>query len=156
MKSFCCLFFLILWAFPSYGQALISNGGGYHKNASGSLTFSIGEPLTATFSAGSHILTQGFNQTRMTITSLDKNQSGLSDIKAWPNPTHQFINLKQNESKGSHALLFDGAGKLVNDFPLSSQTNSIDLRAYSNGSYTLRVLDKKEKNLKSFRVVIAK
>ena len=68
-----------------------------------------------------------------------------------------LIGENTNEGKkASRALLYDGTGKLVNDFQLSGQTNSLDMSVFANGAYTLKLLDKQDKSLKSFRVVIVK
>ena len=155
MKVLCFLFFLPVLALPSFGQSLMSNGGGYHTNSNGSLTFSIGEPVIQTFSAGNYILSQGFNQTRLIITGIDEIKAS-SDIRAWPNPTNQFLVLDHGRSEAGHALLLDASGKQVSDFPLSGQTNTIDMRSFANGAYILKVLDKKNKDLQSFRVILVK
>ncbi len=46
----------------SISPKVIATAGGYQSNASGSLSFTIGETNTQTLSAASHMLTQGFQQ----------------------------------------------------------------------------------------------
>lgn len=46
----------------SLSPQVIASSGGYYSNAAGSLSFTVGETVTQTYTSGSNMLTQGFQQ----------------------------------------------------------------------------------------------
>ncbi len=69
MKTFKHLFVIAicsLFSFSVFAQSLspqvVASGGGYATGGGYSLSYTIGEPVTATLTGGSNILTQGFHQ----------------------------------------------------------------------------------------------
>ena len=48
-------------------QEVVSAGGGDFTNSSLSVSWTIGEPITETYSVGSNILTQGFHQSKLSV-----------------------------------------------------------------------------------------
>lgn len=53
---------LILFAIQTNAQQVIATSGGYYENENISLSWTVGEPVIETFTAGDVILTQGFQQ----------------------------------------------------------------------------------------------
>ena len=53
---------LILFAIQTNAQQVIATSGGYYQNENISLSWTVGEPVIETFTAGDVILTQGFQQ----------------------------------------------------------------------------------------------
>ena len=51
-------------------QEVKGTSGDYFQNAQASLSWTIGEPMTETYTTGTNILTQGFHQTGLTIVSI--------------------------------------------------------------------------------------
>ena len=47
-------------------QEIISTSGDYFENTTGSISWTIGESMIETYTNGSEILTQGFQQSRLT------------------------------------------------------------------------------------------
>lgn len=169
------LFFLSLFlgfgVLFSFGQSLvpnvISSGGNYHQNASGSLQWTIGEPIIETFSRPQGILTQGFQQSNYTISLFDsthivffpkfnENQIIIPNftVTVYPNPASDFINIGINSTEASNTKieLLDFSGKLILKENIIELQHQIDLSSIPQGIYFLRVTNYLSGFYKSFKI----
>lgn len=71
---------------------LVSSAGDSFSNSTYLLDWSIGESVTATLSAGTYVITQGFKQSSYDITT---NADLTRDVKisVFPNPATDFISV---------------------------------------------------------------
>ena len=70
MKHFLLLpIFSLFFLSSTNAQEVITTAGDYHSAASGSLSWTLGEVLTETYSTGLNSLTQGFNQSQLSATA---------------------------------------------------------------------------------------
>ena len=103
-------------------QEIISTSGNYYEDASGiSLSWTIGESMTETYVNGTNILTQGFQQSRLTVVSVFELEDIGITVNIAPNPTTDFINLYINDIKNINYQLFDFNGKLIKQGNVSSE-----------------------------------
>ena len=88
MKKILCISALCFLFRMSDAQTLkpdiVATAGNYYSNATGSLSWSMGEPITATYSGGSNILTQGFQQSSYSITAVDNNDNPKFPTLSFP------------------------------------------------------------------------
>jgi len=78
------LFLLGLGTPALYAQQVISNGGSTFQNAQGSLTFTLGEPISATFSQSGTNLTQGFLQPSPPTDRGTQQNTGVYELPLMP------------------------------------------------------------------------
>jgi hypothetical protein len=137
-------------------QEVITSGGDYHNNAAGSVSNTVGEPITETFSGTTSTLTQGFQQVWLIPTILYE-LSGLNyEISVSPNPALNYLNLKivtQNLS-AMQLMLYSPEGKLLLLKKIESIETGISFDGLSSGSYILKVTEDK-RDLKSFKIIKA-
>jgi hypothetical protein len=137
-------------------QEVITAGGDYHNNAAGSVSNTVGEPITETFSGTTSTLTQGFQQVWLIPTILYE-LSGLNyEISVSPNPALNYLNLKivtQNLS-AMQLMLYSPEGKLLLLKKIESIETGISFDGLSSGSYILKVTEDK-RDLKSFKIIKA-
>src|SRR6478736_1254128 len=70
----------------SISPDVVASAGDYFLSASGSVSWTIGEPVTDTYTASSNILTKGFQQpVTIDLASVEEN-SGAGLFAAYPNP----------------------------------------------------------------------
>jgi hypothetical protein len=69
-----------------YAQQIVTTGGDYHQNSSGSISYTIGELAIETFSKTNNILTQGFHQTNLIAVAINELKGLDFEISAFPNP----------------------------------------------------------------------
>ncbi|MFT5779029.1 MAG: hypothetical protein ACI837_001986 [Crocinitomicaceae bacterium] len=137
------LHLVFLFAFLNSGNAqeLISTSGNFATGVQGSLSWSIGEPITMTASTASGTLTQGFQQSYDPFLGLE-NEINYGQLTIYPNPFvgELFIH---NDSPDTHYHLYihDAQLKLVREIdlqlPAGIATYSIDLSELNNGLYFL-------------------
>lgn len=138
----------------SYAQQVISSTGGSGSNSSGSITFTLGELVIDTKTSGGTSITQGFHQTKLTITEVTE-LPGLSfSIIAFPNPTSDFIMLKmakENNDKLGYAL-FDLQGKLLLKGDLSDGEAQVSFATLPPATYILKIT-KAGKEMKTMKII---
>ena len=134
-------------------QEVVSTGGDHYESPELQFSWTIGEPVIETFASTAYGLTQGFHQSKLTVTpvfSLFEN----TNITAYPNPTSDivFIKFTGNDFIYSKAELYSLDGKLLRINDLNSDINQVNCKELPNGEYILRV-KQKEQVLRSFKVV---
>ena len=135
-------------------QDVISTTGKYAETGSGSLSWSVGEPVVETVSDGSNTLTQGFHQSKLTVTTIyDKEIIGI-EIKVYPNPTSNYLSVEVNSEKQKELLLslFDMSGKLISQEKMTSSKQTVSMKEYAPATYLLKVTEN-NKELKTYQIV---
>ncbi len=92
-------------------EVISSSGGGY-SNFNYNLSFTIGEISTETLQSSSVILTQGFHQDYINITSLSENMF-TNNVKVYPNPTNDQLFVSFDSFDSANIKLTDYTGKVV-------------------------------------------
>lgn len=134
----------------SIERFVISSTGNYTTGGNVSVSSTLGEPTTATYTSGSIVLTQGFQQADNTDTT-----TGLGNIQAtiswtiFPNPANSQTNLKLSEvPAGCTILLYNIAGQLIMERKLPQQkqpyTEPIDLNGLATSTYMLSVFSNRQ------------
>jgi hypothetical protein len=140
MKKINLLLFLIGGFFLNINaQEIISSSGNYFENSNGSISMTIGEPITETFSNESNILTQGFQQSRLMVVSIFDLQDNGFVITIAPNPTLDFINLNMNNFEDISYQLSDFNGKVMKEAKVYSEQTNLSFTDYSGGVYFLNI-----------------
>jgi len=143
-----------LTVFAVYSQQAIVTSGNYNKNETQSLSWSLGETVIETFILEDIILTQGFQQSNITIVGIDELPELGFQIKAFPNPTRDLITLEVDEV-GIENLTFrvyDINGQFLISQKFTGLSNKINLEYYPSGVYFLRVL-KGVELIKTFKII---
>lgn len=159
MKKARWLFFCLLYGGWSYGQSLspevISTAGGHFTSPTAQLSWTLGEPVSETFSgSGAVILTQGFHQTSLMVTALEDLAVDFQ-VRVYPNPTVGWLNVEAPEAPVAFGLeLFDMAGRSLRSLPVEPESGlrTLDLSGYSPGIYLLRLHTENRKTIKTFKV----
>lgn len=158
-----CLFisvFLVLSALSLKAQVkqeVIASAGGYKTTPGISLSWTLGETIVPTFKSqdGTLILTHGFQQ-QLIITAIEENIDVLVDVKVFPNPASDVINIRfGNPVAGEISIsLLDSNGRLVRrDLAEDSITEmQMNLQDVPSGIYYLRLI--KDKLVNVYKVVI--
>lgn len=133
-------------------QSVISTQGNSYSNASNTIDYTIGEPVTATVSNGSNDLTQGFHQTNVVITNIEDLDANIL-VNIFPNPTSDFVNLSVEKFEDLTLQIYDTAGKLVEQTELSQSLTSVKVSHYADGTYLLTLTHKKDKKIKSYKII---
>lgn len=155
------IFFIVLVfaGLSAYGQqispdVIVSSGGNFTASSGISLSFSIGECITETFSSPSVTLTQGFQQGYYEVIPLAVNTSFQVDMKVYPLPTTDYITVELGELKDDyHAEIYDINGCVVLVEDLTSESTNLNLMDFVTGTYILVITDDKKNTLKSMQII---
>lgn len=157
------LFLMVLLVLPcqiycqSNNSSVISNGGGCISNSQVYASWTIGEPVTGTIQNNSYCFTQGFQQSRIFLVSVNENLPDKCSIKAYPVPASNLINLDWKLDTQNEIIIeiFDNAGKSVLRKKASASLSpyQLDISDLSAGSYILKISELSGKKLKTIKIV---
>ena len=154
MEKIILIFFVLLIGTILSAQEVISSGGETQSASGYEISWTIGEPIIETFTGGSNILTQGFHQSKITVTSLTENLYPDIKLKVFPNPTSDFVLIQFNELiENSGYSLFNLTGKVLESKLITSTETRLDLRNYASGQYILKLTKNSTKPLQTFKII---
>ena len=135
-------------------QQVVSSNGDSKSAAGVEVSWTLGEAVIETLISGSNTLTQGFHQTKITITALSEILFPGLDIKVFPNPTPDIITIQFSEYvEGSRFWLYDLRGKLLENKLISSADTEINMKNYASGHYILKLTNKSRQPIQTFQVI---
>jgi len=144
--------FLLIISFGTKAQQIISNEGDYFENSDVSISWTLGEPVTETISDGTNILTQGFQQTKLSASEIFSINSDNINIKLFPNPTENFIYLKTSEFKNMNYRISDINGKILKEGNIISEMTEISVSKFPAAFYFFKIMKNKE-TIKIYQIV---
>jgi hypothetical protein len=131
---------LLGFALPAQDLApeVVSSSGGYDTGAGASLSWTLGEISTETYSAGTAILTQGFHQTTLGPNAVTEREIDL-ELLLFPNPASETIFLRLDEEAVLPLRLHisNSEGKVIWAGNLANAEGAIQLSGYPSGLYVL-------------------
>lgn len=137
-----------------HAQEVISTSGKHHESADKSISWTLGEMVTETFSAGENILTQGFHQSKLTVVSMNDMDLPGYTITAYPSPAKSYVTLSVEAEKYENMVyrLYDLNGKLITQGSIDAKNTSISFSGLKPAVYFLRVIDD-QKNVRSIKII---
>lgn len=138
----------------SVSREVVATSGSTFSSTSANLSWTLGEMMIETYSGSSAEITQGFQQTKLSVTSIDENSDKVG-VKVFPNPTHNQINL---QFKGKHPTysisLYDFEGRIIREISIEKTVSNklIDLSGEAAGTYLLKVSSEDQGILNTYKV----
>ena len=147
--------FLFFLSFSVSAQTVISSAGKTTINGNYNVSWTVGETVINTLSAGGTILTQGFHQPlliEILPTGLEKGL--LLDMIAYPNPAFDKVLFKGGDPSGIyHVRVVDKLGRILLQKTLPASDLEILVEGYNNGTYLIEVVEDKTNKRRVFNVV---
>jgi len=114
MKKIILIVIALLIGFDISAQEVVSSGGGTQSTAEHQISWTLGEVVIDTYVEGGSIITQGFHQTKLSLTPITELLLPNIKMNVFPNPTQDFIHIYFNELvKNTNYSLFDLSGKML-------------------------------------------
>ncbi len=137
------LFFVgCLFCFTSEAQQLshdvVSSAGAEFSSGNFQLDWTLGEISTATFTASTITLTEGFQQAEIIFVSTRQPMSSIQ-ITSYPNPFHSNIYIEKDTDKQLKLECMDVLGRLVASAHLTEKVQSLDLSHLASAVYFLKI-----------------
>lgn len=135
-------------------QEVIATAGKAENSSGYQVSWTLGETVIETADAGSSVLTQGFHQSKLTITAINEVTKAGFDLKVYPNPTQDFVIVHLSKLNGQPAYkLFDLNGKLIEQQKISTTDVKINMRSFAEGTYLLKLINKNQNQLQTFKII---
>ena len=135
------IFFLIAIPLLAKGQKVdrhvTAAGGDYYEAASTNISWTLGEIAVGNYIVGDLLLTQGFHQGNMEVTSIGDFQAGFA-LKAYPNPVLDIL-IVETEKQDLNYRLIDIYGKVLKNGTIETSSFKLDFTSYPSGIYFLWV-----------------
>jgi hypothetical protein len=147
----------------SYAQSIapqsVNSGGTKMTQANGSLSFTVGElvVLSQTDSDG-NTLGGGFTAgATLTTASIQETDAAVLDVKVYPNPTSELVNIQINHSTLDQVVvtITDLQGKEVYNGKYACIYNVIGINtaSYATGTYVLSLKNLNNKLLGTYKII---
>ncbi len=152
-KKIPCILFL--YCSISYSQQAVIPAGGNATGSSGNVSFTVGQVNYTSNSSSNYSVSQGVQQPfEISILSVDKQFPTTIQLKAYPNPTSDFITLDIDnlDIEGLQYTLIDINGKIIIEEALMQQQTIINFTSIPSSTYFIKVTVK-DKNVKTFKIV---
>jgi hypothetical protein len=149
---------IILFLIPAFAnltaQEVISPGGEAQAAAGVEVSWTLGEAVIDTYIGGSSALTQGFQQTKLTIIAVGVPLMPGLEIKVFPNPTPDIVTIHFSEYvEDSRYWLYDLRGKLLENKLIHSADTEINMAQYASGQYILKLTQGAIRPIQTFHIV---
>lgn len=153
-KIFCVAILIFSMHCLVRAQALISSAGTTGTIPGYTLSWSVGEPVVFTATAPTAILTQGFHQSKLVITSTQELLNNLSKILVFPNPFQESFSV-QNDGNFTwlEYSITNIEGKTLRNGHFTDQLQSFDMKGYASGVYFLTVKNARNNQFQTFKIL---
>ena len=135
-------------------QWVIGSAGAFSTFASGSMTWTIGEVMTETYSPAGNFFTQGFNQPDtmyLTVIADPVSQS----IYVYPNPVVDNLVIDFSLTSGSFVVeIFDMQGQSLRKelIPVNQNRLGMSFHEFANGVYLLNITNTQTGSRSSYKI----
>jgi hypothetical protein len=154
-KTIGSIIVLLLCALHVQGQQqVVSSAGNFHANASGSISWTLGELAVETLTTAGNILTQGFQQSRLTVTGIGDLPILDYEIVVFPNPAsdHLIIRTDKEQHENLYYQLYDLSGKLIVQDRIRETGTILPVNHLRSAVYLLRIIEG-NRQVRAFKVV---
>lgn len=134
----------------SISPDVIATAGEFYSNASGSISWTLGEPMGETYSSSNNVLTQGFQQPWDFGTYVPDGQTPVN-ADVFPNPTSDVVNLQFGDnSNGIYVIeVYNTLGQQLSSSQFAATPSAratVSLTDFADGIYfiTVRKVDGNE------------
>jgi hypothetical protein len=137
-----------------HAQQVISSAGASATGTGVQLSWTIGEPVIETFTGTSAILTQGFHQSKLTVTAIDPALFPGLDVTVYPNPVSTQLRYKISGERIQNLSyrMINAEGKIILTKIVVNPEELINMEIYTSGIYLLKFF-REDDPLKTFKII---
>jgi hypothetical protein len=134
---------------------VIACSGNFATSTTCSMTWTLGEVMTDTYSSAGNFLTQGFNQPDTDFATSLISIRPDENIRVYPNPTINYLTINLHDVPGNHIIhLYNTLGQLIieENIPAGQQELRISIGDLVNGLYLLNIINPESNSSSSFKI----
>ena len=164
MKNFTLGTLFVFYCLLSFGQQLssevVATSGDYYESQGYSMSWTIGEPVTATYIKGEEQITHGFQQAFLyEITEIREN--GLGDdylVEVYPNPAELYFNIRFSKEKDKPPLelmLFNTTGSVVYETTIEPNVyiQRVNIHQFASDMFQMVITNKEKSFIRQFKII---
>jgi len=146
---------LFLVSLQCFSQQVVSSAGTSAAGTNVQISWTAGEPVVETFTGESVILTQGFQQSKLTITALEGIDIPSLELNVYPNPFFNQLHIAvvKGDWDNLEYLLFSLDGKLLQRKVAVNQVETMNFESFTQGAYLLKVSRHHHETIRTFKVI---
>ncbi len=130
------------WAASLQAQEVVATSGDFFSNPNGSISWTLGEPISESFAVNQRIFSQGFQQSAQNYAAISI-ISNTNLLEIFPNPFEEIIHLQyQTEEKELMLALYDEKMSLIKKNTIQTGFNNestISFQDLEAGVYFLHI-----------------
>jgi Secretion system C-terminal sorting domain len=133
-------------------REVVSANGEFYSNSAGQISTTLGEPIIATTNNGANTLTQGFQQTKITVTSVEDFKLDFV-MNVYPNPVSSFVTIKMDALKENiHLSIYTIEGKELLNNQLTELETKLNIESFAKGNYFLNITENNN-IIKTYKII---
>jgi len=150
-----CSIVLIHPAFAqSISRSVTSSVGITQTNGNTRLSYTVGEPVIGTMSAGKHQLGNGFYQSlNMSFYLIKPEYEYLTGVRIYPNPVTENFIIREKDNHPLEIRISDQQTRIIKEAEVNSG-DIINASEWKPGIYFLNTKDKLNNQVSVFKIVI--
>jgi len=139
----------------SFAQQVISSAGTNATGASGQVSWTVGETVIETFTGSGSILSQGFQQGKLTITQVGEIDNPSVQVYVYPNPVNDKLKIEfSNFNPGKYFIqITDANSRVVFERKAATDTQTIDMDSFQAGIYFLKIGNLAENQYETCKII---
>ncbi|TVQ49238.1 MAG: T9SS C-terminal target domain-containing protein [Saprospirales bacterium] len=141
------VFLFFCWTTVIYSQQTTSTAGGNIKASAGSVSYTIGQTFFSSNSNEAGTVAEGVQHAFETLVITNVEEQFLEQkFSVFPNPTRDMLVIEGKDEIGEPFKLavYDINGKLLLQKDMKSERETIDLSAFSKGTYILQIINSQQ------------
>lgn len=162
MKFFTSLIFFFLFFLSKNenlnAQEIVTSGGDFFSNPAGSISWTLGEPISENFTVSPNVFSQGFQQSAQNYAHLTSSIN-IDLFEIYPNPFDEIIFIQfQSKEKNLMVSLYDEKLALIKQTTINtdfSKESKLSFGGLAAGLYFLH-LESEDGKINSMQKVIKK
>lgn len=149
------ILFILVFSAGTTAQQVVSSAGEQQSASEVQISWTLGEPVITTTNNSQYILTQGFQQSKLVVTAIKEISFPQLSIKAYPNPTSEYLNLELSEpvNENLEISMFDVNGKLLMKKKMVANKQKIKMKSFAAGSYLLKIATSDNLSYSTFKIL---
>jgi hypothetical protein len=149
------LLILMLSPISVMSQQIVSSTGAHAVGTSAQLSWTLGETMIETLTSPNAILTQGFHQSKLTVTAVDPLEFPAIKISVYPNPVMDKLLIETGGIVKDKFLysLTDTNGRLLKKGEIAASPQSVEMGSISPGIYFMKIGVPKRNTWQIYKIV---
>ena len=145
----------LIWAGFTQAQESVNASGADATGIGGNVAYSVGQVVYNSNTDASGTVSQGVQQA-FEIFSVGIKETELNiSLSVFPNPSTEHLTLQISNYSNEQLLyqLYDMQGKLLNNSPITAEQTQINMNSLPTATYFINVVNQKNKEVQSFKII---